>query len=150
MSEKKEFNKQTASALWLGINVTVDHFHPHLRRHNKVDFLGFARVTIDASAVLAGMIITLAGLQVKILKGEARIDPKDELNEKSGKRYPVYFPRSAELRKVLTMRVFENPDVLAAIAAVNAMPKPNATSAGADEPASDDPFADAAGDDLPF
>jgi len=139
MSDKKEFDKSIASGLWNKLSVIVEHFHPKLSRTASVDFLGFARVTLDASAVLPGLILTLTGIQVKVLKGNARIDFKQEQGADK-KWYDLFYARSAELRTVLTMRIFKHAGVIAAMEACAQLPKPG-SSQGADAPDSDDPFA---------
>jgi hypothetical protein len=139
---KREFDKKMASGLWRALRIVVEHFHPKLSRTANVDFLGFARVTIDASAVLPGLILTLTGIQVKVLKGNARIDFKQEKNETSGKWFDLFYARTAELRAVLTQRIFKDAGVIAALEACTQLPKPGQVQ-GADAPASDDPFASA-------
>ena len=135
-----EIDKKIASGLWNGMEVVIDRFYPHLVRHAQVDFLGHADVTIDASKTLPGLTLSLRGIQVKLLKGDARIDMKEEKGL-DGKFYPSYFPRTAELRAVLTTRVFKHEAVLAAITAIQALPKPGATAPATQDAAGDNPFA---------
>jgi hypothetical protein len=145
MSEKKPFNKEIASGLWKHVQVTIDRFTPKLKRYAKSDFLGFAVITLTIPA-LPGFSLTLTGLQVKLLNDQPRLDMKQELG--SDKKYhDVYFPRSAEIRQVLTLRTFKHPEVIAAIEAIQQLPKPGATMAAAE---GDDPFAGTTSDDSPF
>lgn len=136
-----EINKQIAAQLWEKCQVKIERFYQHLRRHESVDFLGHADITLDASQPtrdaqgnlvpgIPGLVLTLRGLQVKLLKDKARVDMKEEKGQ-DGKFYPAFFPRTGELRAVITTAVFQHENVLAAIEAVKQMPKPGATQAAA-------------------
>lgn len=115
-------DKQIAANLFDHVAVTMDRFHAHVVCKPKVDLLGFADVSIEIPAI-PGFALKLRNIEVKVLNGKARIDTPSERskekNPQTGKfdYFPVFFPKSAEMRAVITTRIFDTQEVAAAVAA---------------------------------
>jgi len=120
-------NTEIASQLWNATDFNVERFHAKVQPGENVDFLGHVDLTIDARRTIPGLVLRLRGIQVKILKGNNRLDmPTEKGND--GKYYPKYFPLSAELRECMTIAVFRHADVDAAVQSCKAI-KTQATGA---------------------
>lgn len=131
-------NQQVAAQLWDSLTVTVERFKSVVRIHEKSHFLGFADVKIDATAKVPGLILQLRGIEVKLLKGEQRIDMPTEKGS-DGVFYPRFFPQSAELRAVLTTAIFRTDAVKAAVA--DAAAKATAAGTPTSAPSASNPFS---------
>ncbi len=139
-----DIDKKIAEFLWDNLDIEIKRFHPKLKIHDKSDFLGYADVEFSAPGVLPGFIFQVRGIEVKLLKGNDRIDMPQEKGG-DNKWYPRYFPKTGELRAVMTTAVFLNDGVQSAVKQIGIM-KTEANAAGTSEgtPAS------ATGGDNPF
>ena len=111
-----------AGNLWEKLNIVVDRFHAHVVCKSKVTLLGFADVSLVIPS-LPGFALKLRGIEVKVLNGKPRIDTPSERSKGAGETqyFPIYFPKSAEMRAVLTARIFETQEVRNAIATAEQM-----------------------------
>jgi len=121
------FDKNTAARLWDSLTVTVDRFAEKVKVHEKSVFLGYADITVDATAALPGFKLKLRGVGVKILKGNPYLDMPSEKGA-DGQYYPRFFPLTGELRTVMTTACFQNEQVNSSMerAAAAAQPEENA------------------------
>lgn len=134
-------NKQIAAQLWERCGIVVDRFHAKPSRRENVTFLGFADITLDASATIPGLKLKLRGVEVKVLKGNPHIDMPSEKGA-DGKYYPTYFPLTAELREVMVQNIFRTQHVASAIEAAAQLPVEGSTApAAAPATAGANPFA---------
>lgn len=100
-----------AATLFENLEVTIDRTHAHLVCNPKVDMLGFVDVSLTIPSV-PGFALKLRNLEVKILNGKPRIDTPSERGKGTDKAfYPIYFPKSAETRAVLTAKIFGTQEV---------------------------------------
>jgi len=106
-----------AASLYESVKVVIDRFHAHIVCKTKVQLLGFADVSLEIPSV-PGFALKLRGIEVKVLNGKPRIDTPSERSKGAGDTqfYPIYFPKSAEMRAVLTARIFETQEVSNAVA----------------------------------
>jgi len=115
-----ELNKAVAAELYRRIRVTVRRWAPKLTVHPKAVFLGYADVIVETlhemggKAVDLGHIMQLRGIEVKILNGNLFLDMPGDFVKEDGKKYPYFFPLSAEFRAVLTARVGNDERIAAA------------------------------------
>lgn len=113
----KAFDKSMAAKIWEATTTEVAKFTAKVIPHAQSTFLGYANITISVPQV-PGLVLSLYGLGVKILKGKPFIEfPQNVVRDESGNvtgDYPVAIPRSAELREVITTAVFMDPRVQAA------------------------------------
>lgn len=114
-------DQNIASRLWEACSITVDRFHAKIMPHEKSTFLGYADITVDASAGVPGLKLKLRGIEVKVLKGNNHLDMPSEKGA-DGQYYPRFFPLTGEFRAVLTTAIFRNPQVIATVEAAKAMP----------------------------
>ncbi len=100
-----------AASLFDNLEITIDRTHAHLVCNPKVDMLGFVDVSLTMNSV-PGFALKLRNLEVKILNGKPRIDTPSERGKGTDKAfYPIYFPKSAETRAVLTAKIFAAQEV---------------------------------------
>jgi len=111
-----------AGNLWEKLSIVIDRFHTHVVCKSKVKLLGFADVSLTIPS-LPGFALKLRGIEVKVLNGNPRIDTPSERSKGAGETqyFPIYFPKSAEMRAVLTTRIFETQEVRNAIATAEQM-----------------------------
>ena len=102
--------------LWNALTVTVDRFHASVKVHAASVFLGYADLTIDAVDV-SGLRFKVRGVGVKLLKGSPYLDFPSERGQ-DGVYYPLVFPLTGELRKVLTVATFQSTEVRAVVSEV--------------------------------
>jgi len=117
-----------AATLYESVRVSIDRFHAHIVCKSKVQLLGFADVSLEVPSV-PGFALKLRGIEVKVLNGKPRIDTPSERSKGAGDAqfYPIYFPKSAEMRAVLTARIFETQEVRNAVATAEQMRTQGAT-----------------------
>jgi hypothetical protein len=126
-----------AASLYESVRVTIDRFHTHIVCKTKVQLLGFADVSLEIPSV-PGFALKLRGIEVKVLNGKPRIDTPSERGKGTDKAfYPIYFPKSAEMRAVLTARIFETQEVSNAVATA----EQQRTSGATDTQTGSNPFA---------
>lgn len=120
-----------AANLYESVSITVDRFHAHVVCKSKVQLLGFADISLTIPSI-PGFAMKFRGLEVKVLNGKPRIDTPSERSKGAGdtQYFPIYFPKSAEMRAVLTARVFETQEVRNAIATAEQM-RSSASAEGA-------------------
>jgi DNA-binding cell septation regulator SpoVG len=114
-----ELNKETAARLWDRCKISLDRFHGKVVKHEKSIFLGYADITLDAGD---GLVLKMRGVEVKNLKGNPHIDFPSERGA-DGQYYPQFFPKSAELRAVLTTAIFADERVQSAIESASQVPE---------------------------
>lgn len=121
---------QEAALLWEAIcdHSKVERFHLNIVQHEKSVLFGYADVTL-AIRTVTGVVcpVKLRGIVVKSLKGKAHIDMPADNAEGSKEFYDIFMPRSAALRTVLTMLIFQDPEVIAAIAEAAGQPRETST-----------------------
>ena len=135
-----EMNKTVAAKLWDALTITIDRFHGKIVVHPNSVFLGYADVTLSIPS-LPGFALKLRGIEVKNLKGNAHIDFPSERGA-DGEFYPQFFPKSAEMRAVLTTAMFADQRIMDTVEAAATAP-PEADSGAADpvEATADNPFS---------
>jgi hypothetical protein len=116
-ARSKQMNSNIAASLYESVSIVIDRFHTHIVCKSKVQLLGFADVSLEVPSV-PGFALKLRGIEVKVLNGKPRIDTPSERSKGAGDAqfYPIYFPKSAEMRAVLTARIFETQEVSNAVA----------------------------------
>jgi hypothetical protein len=127
-----------AASLYESVSIVIDRFHAHIVCKSKVQLLGFADVSLEIPSV-PGFALKLRGIEVKVLNGKPRIDTPSERSKGAGDTqfYPIYFPKSAEMRAVLTARIFETQEVCNAVATAEQQRTQGAT----DTQSGSNPFA---------
>ena len=127
-----------AASLYESVKVVIDRFHTHIVCKSKVQLLGFADVSLEIPSV-PGFALKLRGIEVKVLNGKPRIETPSERSKGAGDKqfYPIYFPKSAEMRAVLTARIFETQEVSNAVATA----EQQRTSGATDTQTGSNPFA---------
>jgi hypothetical protein len=127
-----------AASLYESVSIVIDRFHAHIVCKSKVQLLGFADVSLEIPSV-PGFALKLRGIEVKVLNGKPRIDTPSERSKGAGDTqfYPIYFPKSAEMRAVLTARIFETQEVSNAVATAEQQRTQGAT----DTQSGSNPFA---------
>lgn len=128
-----ELDKAVAAKLWDALTITLDRFHAKIVKHEKSIFLGFADVTITIPK-LPGFALKLRGIELKNLKGNPHIDFPSERGA-DNVYYPQVFPKTNEMRTVLTTALFSDQRVLDTVEAASQVP---AETAEASEPISAD------------
>lgn len=115
-SQSPEY-QSNCQKLWEALKgTTVDRFSPQIRLHEKSTFLGYADVTVNIVTALGVVApIKIRGIGVKVLNGKQHLEMPSERGA-DDKWYPIAFPKSGELRAVLTTRVFAEQAVTQAIA----------------------------------
>ena len=132
-------NQAVAARLWAACTITMDRFHAKIVKHEKSIFLGYADITLTIPS-LEGFALKMRGVEAKVLKGNQHIDFPSERGA-DGQFYPQFFPKSAEMRAVLTTAIFQDQRVLDTVEA--------AAQAPVDEQVSS-PTGAEAGDPNPF
>jgi len=111
------FDKTIAAKLWNSMKIEVQKFTPKVIVREKSRFLGYADVTINRGP---GDVCSYYGVGVKELKGKPHLEfPMNLIRDDQGKvtnEYPVAIPRTPELREVITVGVFQDARVQAALA----------------------------------
>lgn len=102
-------DNKIAAKLWSALSISVDRFHAKIVVHPKSVFLGYADITILQPG-LEGFALKIRGVDVKMLKGNAHIDFPSERGA-DGVFYPQFFPKTAEMRAVLTTAIFADERV---------------------------------------
>jgi DNA-binding cell septation regulator SpoVG len=143
MADRK-IDQAVCARMWDQLNISVDRFSTKLQPEwirEKTTFLGYADITVDATAALPGLKFKLRGIEVKQLKGNDHIDMPSERGS-DGVHYPRYFPLTGEFRAVLTTAIFQNSHVQAAVEAAAQLRAQVGAQAGGEAPASSsNPFA---------
>jgi len=116
-----DLDKAVAAKLWDAMTVGIDRFHLKLFPHPKSVFLGYADITLTIPQ-LEGFALKVRGVGCKILKGNAMLEFKEELGA-DGEYYPQVFPKTHEMRAVLTTAIFAHKDVQEAVAAAGRLPE---------------------------
>ena len=132
-----DLNKTVAAKLWDALSISIDRFHTKLVKHEKSVFLGYADITIS-SPVLDGLALKVRGVEAKVLKGNPHIDFPSERGA-DGNFYPQVFPKTAEMRAVLTTAIFSDERVQAAVE--SAAQAPVDTEQESAEASVDNPFS---------
>lgn len=137
-----ELNRAIAAKLWQEMTIELDRFHAKIVRHEKSVFLGYADLTLTIPN-LPGFALKLRGLDVKMLKGNPHIDFPSERGA-DGNFYPHFFPKSNEMRQVLTTAIFSDERVAATVESAAQAPEPSTEeSEGAVANTGDNPFTGA-------
>lgn len=107
-TQDPNFTKQ-CSELWNEMvqNTSLDRFHESITIHEKVVFLGHADVTLGIGEHFRWKV---SGIQVKLLNGKSHLDFPSEKGS-DGKYYPMSFPKTAQIRAVLTAMIFQNDEI---------------------------------------
>ncbi len=121
--------KAACAKLWNGMTVSVDRFHAQIVVHPKSLFLGYADITFGVTdEILPGLQFKVRGVEVKILKGNHNIGFYSEKGG-DGVWYPQVFPKTPELREVLTAAIFSDQRIMDTIEAAANLPVEPATDA---------------------
>ncbi len=105
-----KLDSKIAAKLWDAVVITMERFHAKIVVHEKSTFLGYADITLTAPG-LPGFSLKMRGIEAKILKGNMYIDFPSERGA-DGNFYPQFFPKTAEMRAVLTSAIFADQRVL--------------------------------------
>ena len=135
-----ELNKEIAAKLWETLSIELDRFHAKIVKHPNSVFLGYMDVTIEIPK-LPGFALKLRGIELKILKGKPFVDFPSERGA-DGVYYPQYFPKSAEMRAVLTNVLFADARVQATIESAAQVPEETGDDEGTEgtQANADNPF----------
>ena len=134
-----KLNEAIAAKLWEACTIVMDRFHAKIVVHEKSVFLGYADITLTIPSI-EGFALKLRGVEVKNLKGVAHIDFPSERGS-DGNFYPQFFPKSAEMRAVLTAALFQDERVMATVEAAANEPIESESGAAAPvEASADNPF----------
>jgi DNA-binding cell septation regulator SpoVG len=137
-----DLNKAVAAKLWDAVRVELDRFHTNLVKHPKSVFLGYADITLTIPR-LEGFALKVRGIEIKLLKGNPFIAFPSERGA-DGTFYPQVFPKSGEMRAVLTTALFSDERVQAAVEAAAQMPEATEGTEGTEgaEASTSNPFSD--------
>lgn len=134
-----EINKTLAAKLWDALTIELDRFHAKIVKHPKSIFLGYADITIGIPSI--GFALKVRGVELKNLKGNPHLDFPSERGA-DNVFYPQVFPKTGELRAVLTTALFSDQRVLDTVEAAARVPVESDGDAPAEAMAGgDNPFA---------
>lgn len=140
MSDMTPAQRENCKQLWSAMEIGVDRWHENIKVHTKSTFLGYADVIFGIKpAILPGLTFKVRGVEVKLVNGKALIGfPQDRGT--NDQYYPRAFPKTRELREVLTMGIFRNAEIKASLEKATNLPvesEPEATMTSTD---ADNPF----------
>lgn len=130
-----EMNKTVAARLWDACSIELDRFHAKIVKHENSIFLGYADITIRIPQ-LEGFALKLRGVEVKNLKGNPHIDFPSERGA-DGNFYPQFFPKTPEMRAVLTTSIFRDSRIMETVETASQVP---AEDSAATKTSVDNPF----------
>lgn len=115
MADMTPVQRENCKKLWSTMDIGLDTYHEHIRVHQKATFLGYADITFGVKpTLLPGLTFKVRGVEVKLVNGKPMLGFPQELGS-NGNWYPKCMPKSRELREVLTLAIFEDARIKAAI-----------------------------------